>query len=153
MVVPLSACASSTRTASGNDTPAGLQSAATSWAHAFLTGTAADISSLESAECRSSTNLDSSTVAAYLKAERAGMARYFGEPLSSIKVTSVEVRNFAPSSGEAEVQYDLPAAKVGNDNWVTYEYQGGRWKVSDCHAPIGGESSSSGSSSASVTAP
>ena len=30
---------------------------------------------------------------------------------------------------------------VGNDNWVNYAVHGGRWQVADCHAPIGGESS------------
>jgi hypothetical protein len=60
------------------------------------------------------------------------------------------VRNVTDTSGEAEVQYDLPASAVGNDNWVTFERHNGHWKVSDCHAPIGGSSSSS---SGTATAP
>ena len=46
---------------------------------------------------------------------------------------------------EAQVIYDLPHEKVGNDNWVEFTLHGGQWKVSNCHAPILGHSSSSSS--------
>ena len=50
------------------------------------------------------------------------------------------------TTGDAEVLYALPAAVVGNDNWVSYGYQHGKWKVTDCHYPIGGESVSASAS-------
>ena len=88
-----------------------------------------------------------------LSAERAEMERALGVPLPSIKISGVRVRDVTAASGEAEVRYALPASVVGNDNWVSFGYQDGRWKVTSCHAPIGGESSSpSASASASVSA-
>ena len=74
---------------------------------------------------------------------RLEMARFTGEPLSTIRVAGVQTRNVTATRGEAVVQYDLPVAKTGNDNWVTYDYEDGQWKVANCHAPIGGEQSSS----------
>ena len=62
---------------------------------------------------------------------------YFS-PVDKIKISRVAVRNVTSTSGEALVNYDLPATVVGNYNWVTYTVHNGRWKVSDCHAPIGG---------------
>ena len=52
------------------------------------------------------------------------------------------MRNATATYGEAEVDYELPASVVGNDNWVTYQYQDGQWNETNCHAPIGGESES-----------
>ena len=141
---------SSLTSAAADDTPAGLQAAAISWAEEFLTGTAANIYNMQGAECRSSTNPNSPAATAYLRGVRAEMERYLSQPLASIKVTGVQLRNFTAASGEAEDQYDLSAAKVGNDNWVAYDYEEGQWKVSNCHAPIGGESSSTSSAPASA---
>jgi hypothetical protein len=82
----------------------------------------------------------------YLRAMRAELQKYLGHRLSSIRITGIRTRDVAVSTGEAEVEYALPASVVGNDDWVTYGYEGGRWRVTNCHAPIGGESSSSSSS-------
>ena len=70
------------------------------------------------------------------------MQRVFGRPLDAIKMQGVLTRNVTSTSGEAEVQYDLPRELAGNDNWVSYEVHDGQWKVADCHAPIGGNSQS-----------
>jgi len=75
------------------------------------------------------------------------MRRRLGRPLDAIGGRAVRVRNVTATTGEAEVQYDLPRSVVGNDNWVEFRLENGRWKVSNCHAPIGGESSSSTASS------
>jgi hypothetical protein len=120
---------------------AGLRTAATAWSHAFLTGTLADIHSMQGASCRTGNHVSPTVVQAYLKATRLEMEHYVGVPLSSIRITGVQVRNVTATSGDAEVQYALPASVVGNDNWVSYAYQDGQWKVTDCDAPIGGESS------------
>ena len=54
------------------------------------------------------------------------------------------------TTGDAEVLYALPAAVAGNDNWVSYGYQHGKWKVTDCHYPIGGESVSASATRSSI---
>ena len=143
--------ASSTGTAAlppaGNSTGS-LKATAVAWAHAFLVGSYGDIKALQGPECtdQSGTTLPTGTVNQYLRAERAVMAKEFGRPLNEITIKSVATRNVTSSSGDALVEYDLPAAVVGNDNWVSYAIHNGRWKVSDCHAPIGGSSSSASAS-------
>ena len=72
------------------------------------------------------------------------MRRQLGKPLRQIHVRDVELRNVAGNRGEAQVIYDLPQEKVGNDNWVEFTLHDGHWMVSNCHAPILGNSSSSG---------
>lgn len=82
---------------------------------------------------------------------RETMERHVGVPLTSIRITGVQLRNFTATTGEAEVQYNLAPSVAGNDNWVSYGYQDGRWKVTNCYAPIGGQSSSSPPASAEST--
>jgi len=128
--------------------PAGsLQAAAISWSKAFLTGTGVDIREMEGQQCVSNTaHYSPEFLERYLKATREAMEQYVGIPLDRIRITGVLTRNLTSTQGEAEVQYDLPSSKVGNDNWVTYQVQDGRWKESSCQAPIGGESETSQSS-------
>jgi len=142
---------SSTPTSPTDPTTAGLRAAATAWAHAFLTGTVADIRSMEGTSCLSGTpTLNPTLLEAYLGGLRAEMEHHLGVPLGTIRITGVRLRNVTAISGEAEVEYDLPASSVGNDNWVTYQYQGGHWKETNCHAPIGGESQSVAASPSSI---
>jgi cellulase/cellobiase CelA1 len=82
---------------------------------------------------------------------RAQIERHIGIPLDQIKVRGVLVRDVTPTGGGAELQYNLPVSKAGNDNWVTYALHDHRLKVADCHAPIGGSSSSATSSSPTTT--
>jgi len=125
----------------------GLRAAALSWSHAFLTGTVADIRNMEGTQCRSVPTVSPTVVKAYLKGMRAELQHYLGAPLHSIRIAGVRTRNVTATTGNAEVEYRLPASVVGNDDWVSYGYQHGKWKVTNCHAPIGGESSSSSASS------
>lgn len=127
----------------------GLRAAAVAWSHAFLTGTVADIRNMEGAPCRSGPTMSPTVVKAYLKGMRAELQHYLGTPLRSIRITRVRTRDVTATTGDAEVEYALPALVVGNDDWVSYGYQHGKWKVTNCHAPIGGESSSSSSSATS----
>ena len=76
----------------------------------------------------------------YLQALRVVIEQKLGKPLSSIKIANVELRDVSSTTGQAEVEYALPAKVVGNDNWVSYNFEDGQWKVSSCTAPIGGES-------------
>ena len=129
-------------------TPAGLRAAANAWANAFLTGTVSDITGMEAPACQVPGN--AGVASSDLQAMRTRMERHFGIALTSVRVTAVQLRNVTSTSGEAEVEYDLSPSLAGDDNWVTYGYQDGQWKVTDCHAPIGGQSSSSSTSSAST---
>jgi hypothetical protein len=130
-----------------------LMATAVAWAHAFLVGSLDDIRALQGPECadRGGATVPIGTVNQYLSGERAVMQKYLGRPLDKINIRRVVVRNVTRATGEALVEYDLPTSlSGGNDNWVTYTIHAGRWKVSDCHAPIGGSSSSA---SGTVTAP
>jgi hypothetical protein len=100
---------------------------------------------LESPECGgvSRATFPVETVREYLLGERAVMAKFLGRPLDKIEVTGVVLRNVTSSSGDALVRSDLSTNVAGNDDWVSYAIHDGRWKTSDCHAPIGSTSSSS----------
>jgi hypothetical protein len=121
---------------------ADLRATALAWAHAFLVGSASDIKALQGPECTppTGTTAAASTVWLYLHGMRAEMQTHLGRPLDKVTIRTVLVRNMTATTGDALVEYDLPAAVVGNDNWVTYAVHAGRWKVADCRAPIGGES-------------
>ena len=142
--------ASSPPASSQDPGTAGLRAAARAWSDAFLTGTVADIRNIEGASCLSGTpTFSPALLEAYLRGMRAEMEHHLGVPLSSIRITGVQVRNITATTGEAEVEYALPPSVVGNDNWVTYQYHGGQWKETNCHAPIGGESQPSAASTSS----
>ncbi len=132
---------------------ASLKATAEAWARAFLVGSPDDIRALQGPECANNTGTTQPQriVSAFLSTERALIAKHVGRPVDRIKIEDVLVRNVTASQGDALVEYDLPANVVGNDNWVTYAVHGGRWLVADCHAPIGGESSSKSASAS--TAP
>ncbi len=121
---------------------AGLRAAARAWSSAFLTGTVANIRSMEGVPCLSTPTVSPAVLQGYLAAMRAEMERHLGVPLASIRIDAVHVRHVTATTGDAEVIYALPPSVVGNDNWVTYGYQDGQWKVTNCDAPIGGESTS-----------
>jgi hypothetical protein len=107
-----------------------------------LTGTLDDIKTLQGPECtpQSISSIDRATASDYLRRTRVEMQRVFGRPLDAIKIRGVQTRNVTSTSGDAEVEYDLPRELAGNDNWVSYEVHNGQWKVANCHAPIGGNS-------------
>jgi len=133
--------------ASANEAQTSLRAAAVAWAKAFFTPTPAEIYEM-SPQCRphATTTLSQRDLAKY----REDIRREFGvNPIARIR--GVLTRNVTASSGEAEVQYDLPESLTGNDNWVPYERSGGRWKVADCIGPIGGNSSSTSSATVPTT--
>jgi hypothetical protein len=120
--------------------------AALAWAHAVFTGTVADIRSMEGSQCRSGPHYSPKVLNEYLKGMRSGLQHTLGTSLRLIRITGVRTRNVTATTGDAEVLYALPAAVVGNDNWVSYGYQLGKWIVTSCHYPIGGVSVSSSAS-------
>jgi hypothetical protein len=131
------------------DTKAGLRAVGHGFAHAWLAGTAADILNTGGPYCASKASGTTKQQEAELKRLRASIKRETGVAASAIKITGVAVRNYTRSAAEAEVQYDLPVAKAGNDNWIAYKYAHGRWEVADCTLlPIGGFSSSSSTATA-----
>jgi hypothetical protein len=126
-----------------------LRAAAVAWAKAFLSGSARQFRSLQGPECVSTTRttLPLPAVAAYLHGLRVLMSKQVGTPVGRIEIRDVELRNVTANRGEAQVVYDLPISKAGNDNWVEFTVHRGRWMVSDCKAPIFGHSSSANASS------
>jgi len=144
---------SSSTAGSKSATNADLRTAALAWSKAFLTGTPEDIARMQGPECaaNTSTTFSEHFLTMYLQAEREVMRRHFGVDPGAIKIRGVLVRNVTANRGEAEVQYELPESTTGNYNWVTYELLDGRWKVADCHAPIGGSASSASSATAPST--
>jgi hypothetical protein len=158
-VIALSACSSSTSTsapratesstttAPGASPAATLRTAALAWAHAFLTGTVMEQQSYLQGPCLTGEKPTQSKIAAAtarLNQERDRIQRTLGISTATIqsKIDGVSTRNVTAKTGEAEVRYDLPVAATGNDNWVTYELVGGKWKVQNCRSPLGGSSSS-----------
>jgi hypothetical protein len=124
------------------ETAAGLRAAAIAWAKTFLTGSPEAMRRLQGPECRSSASrsIPKAVRTGYLRALRTSMRRQLGEPLDEIRISGVELRNVSARRGEAQVLYELPVSKVGNDNWVEFTLHHGQWKVSDCKAPILGNS-------------
>jgi hypothetical protein len=125
-----------------------LRAAAMSWAKAFLTGTGDDMRNLQGPECTSTPHsaLPKSAAASYLRGLRALMRDQLGEPLDQVRLRAVALRNVTARRGEAQVLYDLPISKVGNDNWVEFTLHDGHWRVSNCKAPILGHSTRSAAS-------
>jgi hypothetical protein len=127
----------------------GLRAAALAWSKAFLTGTMEDIKRRQGPECasRSSTStIPKDVKIAYLRGLRAVMRKTIGVRLDQIPIRGVALRHVTRTRGEAEVLYNLPEAKIGNDNWVEFKLHDGHWKVANCNAPIGGHSTSASSS-------
>ena len=125
-----------------------LTIAAITYADAIFTGSARDVYNSEGAGCRVAkpTSANEKKAEAGLLRLRAQMQRRFGMSAAAIQMNmaGATVRDIHGRTGQAEVRYDLPRSLIGNDNWVTYELVDGKWKVQDCHLPIGGQSSSSG---------
>ena len=121
-----------------------LKATAIANATAWLTGTADDIKRYQGPECASTKQREPSAAeeAAALDKLRAPWVKRMGRPLKTIKIQGARVRNVTAVSGEAEVEYDLPSAVVGNYNWVTFERHDGKWKVADCRLPFSGNSQS-----------
>lgn len=133
-------------TSGAGSSPETLKGAARALANAYLTGTPDAIADLQGPQCTTDTPRTPENrrlATAYLQRMRAALEKRIGVAPGAIKIRGVQVRNVTATSGEAEVEYDLPqSAAVGNYNWVTYELHAGKWKVADCHAPIGGNSGS-----------
>lgn len=127
---------SSAPTTPSTFTPLTLTATAIAWSHAFLDGSPSDVKALLGTEC--SSNVPSSVVQDDLDGMRSALRRETGMLPEKIRITGVRTRNVTATSGEAEVEYDQPSTVVGNYNWVTYQVEGGRWKVADCNPPIGG---------------
>jgi hypothetical protein len=132
----------STTALSLGEARAGLRAAGLAWAKAYLTGTPEAIAALQGPECagRGITPANRSAAVAEVEHLREGIKRFTGVSPNEIKIRGVRTRNVTATSGEAEVEYALPQAATGNDNWVTYELRQGQWKIADCGPPIGGSS-------------
>jgi hypothetical protein len=125
-----------------------LQTATRAYLRALLTGTASQVQSLRSANCPPIS-------ATTLRGIRADITGVVHMSPSRIDVTGVRISTFTGTTATASATFDLPESEVGNDNAITYTYEDGGWKVTDCSLlPLGGQSvsaSSSASSSASAS--
>ena len=118
---------------------AGLRQAAEAYAGATLNGRFGGVERALSPECRATDHI----TAENLPSAEVTWQRQLGVSFSSIRVTGVDVRDVTPTSAQAEVTFNLP---VGNDNWVHYVLDDGKWSVGgECVVPVGNFESSSGS--------
>lgn len=118
---------------------AGLRQEAKAYADATLDGRFSGVEGALSAECKSSDHITPEN----LPLARAVWEKQLGISFDSIRITGVKVRDVTPKSALAEVEYNQ---SVGNDNWVSYVFQHGRWAVGgQCAVPLGDFVSSSGS--------
>jgi hypothetical protein len=119
-----------------------LRATAIASAEAWLTGTLHDMVAANHGGCGSPEvpppAVDDPSWAPMIRTMRANFEHQMGVSFSSIKILGVLLRNLTPTSGEAEVQYDLPSSVAGDDNWIRYKFDGGQWSPLDCFPPIGG---------------
>ncbi|MSV81239.1 MAG: hypothetical protein F2681_14515 [Actinobacteria bacterium] len=117
-----------------------LRTDARRYAETFLRGTADDINSWHSSSCTDAITPDE------LVRVRAGIQQAIGSPADSIAITGTQVRDLGGGHAQASVTTDLPPAQEGNDNWINYQLEAGRWRVVDCTMlPFGGHSTSTDS--------
>jgi hypothetical protein len=115
-----------------------LKATAAANAKAWLTGNPNDIKKFQGPECASEESSPVWPQDTPAFSTFRTLLNQLGRSPKTVKIRGVRVRNLTAMSGEAEVEYNLPAAVVGNSNWVTFKKHNGQWKVADCHLPIGG---------------
>jgi hypothetical protein len=129
---------------------AGLRSAATAYAMAFLRGSSRDLVKVLDPACVPRTPDALRARAALGDAELRGfrrlVKRYTGLDAADVKIRSVDVSNYQGRTGDAEAHYGLPTAVEGNDNWNSYMFSQGHRHTAGCpmQAPMFGHGSSSG---------
>ena len=131
------ACGSGSSAHSG----ATIESEARAYTEAFLHGTVNDFTAAISTTCsvgpRNNAALDQLR---NLYQTRANIS------FKNVHITSIETRNVTATTGQAWVHVDVPPELEGNDNWVSYAVEGGRWKLADCGRLPFGYNGSSGAS-------
>lgn len=155
-VVVFVGCSTGASTVTRSAPAKSLAASARGYAEAYLRGSVRDILRFQGTSCltRPRDAIDAKGGAsierqanAELDQFREKQARSLGQPLSTITITGVKVRNVSAKKGDAEVTYDLPPERAGNDNWIHYVVEDGQWRIDDCRQPVGGNS---GSGSATV---
>ncbi len=133
-------------TSSSSNDGSSIESGARSYTEAVLRGTAQDVNASTSTTCT-----HRATDAA-LVAVRDTFGTRTGIALDTLHIISVETRDVTADSGEAWVHVNLPRDIEGNDNWLTYSVEDGRWKLTDCgHIPFGYNGSSGPSTPSGAT--
>jgi hypothetical protein len=119
-----------------------LRATAIASAEAWLTGTLHDIVAARHGGCGSpevpAPDVDDPSWAPMIRTMRANFEHQMGVSFASITIRGVLLRSLTATSGEADVQYDLPDSVAGNDNWIRYKFNGVEWTPIDCFPPIGG---------------
>lgn len=122
-------------------TPAGASMA---YADAFLHGPASAYFASWSSGCQRPTTAELAAEPDPLAELRRGAERMAGRSVADIHVAGAMVRELTATTAMASAVYDLPASKVGNDNWIPLRREHGRWRIVDCtKLPIGGSGTSS----------
>ena len=139
-------------------TQAGLRAAAIDYANAFLKGAYRDLIAVLDPGCVPKGQAELTARIALgdtaFRNLRVSLKQHTGIDPASLAITVVDIRDFTPTTGEAETQYGLPVSVEGNSNWNSYAFSGGRWHIDGCpmQFPIGGQSSEGSSVSATSTA-
>lgn len=138
-LVALAACGSDGRSADG-PSDATPEAAAAAYAEAFLHGTPDDYLALWSETCDQP---EQPISAAAWEQQQEQIGEGLGVPVSEVEVTGAEVRDETESTASATATYDLSESVAGNDNWIPFVKEAGRWRVANCTLlPIGGQSTS-----------
>ena len=114
-----------------------LEQAAFAYATNVLHADAQSVNALRDPTCSRFTDDQLNQLRAV--AHQAGIPR-------EITVIGTQTRNVTADTAEAQALYDRPA---GNDNWLTFKKEHGKWLVTDCtRLPYGGSGASASSSNA-----
>ncbi len=138
-------------------TQAGLRTAAIEYANSFLKGSYGDLIAVLDPECVPKGQAELSTRIALgdteLRRFRVLVKQHTGIDPAKLAITVVDIRNFTPTTGEAEAHYGLPISVEGNDNWNSYAFSGGRWHIDGCPMkfPMGGQGTEESAVSATST--
>lgn len=111
-----------------------LQAAASAYNEAILRGTSSDVNAFLSSSC-------SVPVTDAELADMRTVLQPFGSSGNppALQVVSIDTRDVTTTSGDALVHLNLPSGAEGNDNWLSFIVEGGRWRLAGCaRLPFGG---------------
>jgi hypothetical protein len=136
-------------------TDAGLRSAATAYANAFLTGSYDDVIPMLDPAClpERMSNQELALARRRWAGYQDALSKVAGVDLADIEIRRVEVRNGDGLAKEAQVEFSLAASVAGNDNWIRYAFLDGAWHLRGCvlKLPIGGHSTGANSPTTTTT--
>jgi hypothetical protein len=111
---------------------AGLQRAAREATEALFAGELRKAYESFSEECRDVTSFGEFSSSVTIA--RAFLEAFSGVKLADFKVTGVQVRNFTGTGGEVLIEVEAPgdAEGFGDDEWIAWMVEDGKWVQADC---------------------